>query len=379
MVIYLTPQQGLQLRWDNQQKNLPMVKTVCINIETEIVTKEETVQKDSTNDNKSKERISETLDFKKHWNINWKKAHVEAAKMIEEMVKKNEQGIIIIAKNIYKTKHIKHDYNVNNENSLIALINNKNVEKRQFRDYWLYIIKKKLIVLNNITIDGNMYVINCEIECKKDINITTQLFITKDTIINQQLKQIILPIEWDTKLHHDIPLQLQNLNDKGEKYSDEGHFDEAVLYLQNALQICSSTFGPYHPYVGDLQNNLGIIYRKQGHYHKSIMWYEKGLEIRIQNFGRVNRVIADSYWNLGRIFEIAGNFTLSKYYFDMSWKIYTIVYGEWNIETCQAKRKVEEYLEIMIYKISHINFSQQVAINCSQHIQGKKNKIKLIL
>ncbi|ETO35970.1 hypothetical protein RFI_01092, partial [Reticulomyxa filosa] len=127
-----------------------------------------------------------------------------------------------------------------------------------FRDYWVYIIKSKLVVFNEINIDGNLYVINSEIQCKGKITITTQLFITENTIIDQQLRQYILPILWNTKLHYDVPLQIQDIENKAEECLEKKEFDMAIFHLQKHLDFSIKTFGFYHHYVAIAYNMIGL-------------------------------------------------------------------------------------------------------------------------
>ncbi|ETO10488.1 hypothetical protein RFI_26889 [Reticulomyxa filosa] len=324
------------------------------------------------------------LNFKKHWNRKWRKANVDASQMVEEMIKKNEEGLVIVANNI---SNYKNEYS-----SLITLINTSKIEKREYREYYVYKIKKKLIILDNINIDGNIYAINCKIECKQNVNVTSQLFFTKNCMIDLQSKQNIMLIEWNQKFHYDIPLQLQNFEEKAEECIEKTLFDDAISYLYQHLQISIDKFGssnnnsnnPYcHPYiaisynligsayddkgqydqainfykkslhillllfgiqfsiVAQIYHNLGIAYYYKGQYDVSISFYQKSLNIRNNIFQNLNKDIGGSCWNLGLSFEQKGDIKMAYQYYEKSWKVYHLLYGEWNAETLQAKRKIK--------------------------------------
>ncbi|ETO35380.1 hypothetical protein RFI_01682, partial [Reticulomyxa filosa] len=243
----------------------------------------------------------ETLDFKKHWNKNWRKSNVEAAKMAAKMMKNNEQGLIVVAKN----KEWKNGTNMSTAQSIdysfsfLVLINNNKIEKKDFVSYWMYVIKSELIILDDITIDGNLYAVDCTLQCKDKVMITTQLFVTEKCVIDSQLKQCISPIPWNTKMHHDIPLQLQCVEDKAEQCSEDKSFDKAVIHLQEYLQLCIDLFGASHHYVAVAYNLLALAYHDNGQHNQAIEPFKKALKILLDIFGANCKFVAQLYHNMG--------------------------------------------------------------------------------
>ncbi|ETO22064.1 hypothetical protein RFI_15137 [Reticulomyxa filosa] len=230
------------------------------------------------------------LDFKKHWNTYWRKANVEAAKMVEKMLKNNEQGLVVVTNDAIASQ------NTTNPTTKIW-------KKKQFREYWMYAIKTKLVVLNDVNIDGNVYAINCEIQCQANVNITTQLFVTKNTIFDQRLRQFISISQWNTNTNHDLPLQLQELEDKAEQCSEKKLFDDALVHLQKYLQICIDAFGCNHPYVSIAYNMIANAYSDSAQYATAIATYEKAVQIIADNFGTKHAFVAQFYHNLALIFH----------------------------------------------------------------------------
>ncbi|ETO11209.1 hypothetical protein RFI_26167 [Reticulomyxa filosa] len=329
--------------------------------------------------------IHETLDFKNHWNADWIKSNVEAAKIVEQMTKQSEQGLVVVAKKIHQwhnaasTKLVEIDDNF----PFITIINNDKDEKYQFGDYWVYVIKKKLVILNGINIDGNIYAIDCEIRLEENANITTQIFFAKNVIIHQKFKHIISPIQWNARFHYEIPVRLQGLQDKAKDCFKKNVFDYAIFEFQKALDLSINAFGPNHAYVADSYNSLGLSYDKKGHYEKAIECYEKSLKITLnifgknhawvanlynhlghvydnkqqyedainyyekslyiweQMFGNTNRVIGDLNWNLGRVFEEKDEMKTAGKYYEKTWKTYSRTLGDWHPETLEAKEKVK--------------------------------------
>ncbi|ETO12802.1 hypothetical protein RFI_24575 [Reticulomyxa filosa] len=255
-----------------------------------------------------KPKISiETLDLKKHWSEDWIKSNVEGAKIVKEILDKNEQGLIVITNNVSEWKNKIHsNENETKEyiNSFYLLVNNDNIiEKKQIGDYWIYTIKRKLIIFDDVTIDGNVYAVNCEIQSQGKINITTQIFVTENVIIDETLKQSITPILWDMKIHHDVLVQLQNLEDKQQQCSEKDLLDDAIIYSQQHLQICIDTFGSNHPFVANSYNNLGLVYEDKGQYNKAIESYERSIKIILDVFGNNHAWSINVYNNLGDSYD----------------------------------------------------------------------------
>ncbi|ETO31506.1 hypothetical protein RFI_05612 [Reticulomyxa filosa] len=339
-----------------------------------------------------KERPLDTLDFKKHWNTYWRKSNTEAAKIVEQMLRANEQGLIIVAYNTSKWKN-KND----NLSSIASLLKNNKDDIKEFKEYIMYIIIKKEIVLEEVNIDGNVYAVDCKIECKGHVNITTQLFVTNNAIIDQQLKQTISPIEWNTKAHHDIPVQLQDLENKEEECTNKKLFDDSIIYLQQYLQVAMDIFSHNHPhvvvahnllgfiynykeqhekaiesfekaialilssfdvncsFVAQLYENLGNIYNKKGYYDETIKCCTKSLEIRLEVFGTNHVSVAWSYTNLGDIYQNIKKYDKAIEYYESALKIRLDIFGNkhadvaWTYNNlgnaCKSKEMYERAME----------------------------------
>ncbi|ETO06332.1 hypothetical protein RFI_31063 [Reticulomyxa filosa] len=244
----------------------------------------------------------EMLCFKKHWNKNWRKANVEAAKVVEQMQGKNEQGLIIVANNTLQWQKMtapNASNTGNDSNTFVALISSDQTEKRVFGDYILYVIKQMKIILMDIHIDGNVYAIDCEVQCQNNVIITTQLFVTKKAIIDPKLRQSMPLIQWDSKVHYEIPVQFQAIEDIVEVCGKKKLFNEAIQHLQKHLQIAVDKLGFNYPYVAVSCNLIGITYSSKGEHDKAIEFFEKALDVLTNIFGIKYAFVAQLYHNLG--------------------------------------------------------------------------------
>ncbi|ETO35181.1 hypothetical protein RFI_01893 [Reticulomyxa filosa] len=246
--------------------------------------------------------ISEALDFKMHWSRNWRKSNTEAAKTVEQMIRDKEQGLIIVAFNTLQWKN-------RNDNlvSIIRLVNSEKEDIKEFNDYCMYVIKRKSVILEEVNIDGIIYAVDCKIECKGCVNVTTQIFVTKDAIVDEQLKQSISPIVWNTKIHYGIPIQFQDLEKKEEECTKQKLFDKSIIHLQKYLQIANSIFGLNHHYVAVACNMIGSIYHYKGLSEKAVTFFKRALKIASNIFGNNCSFVAQMHENVGRTYSEKGS------------------------------------------------------------------------
>ncbi|ETO28761.1 hypothetical protein RFI_08364 [Reticulomyxa filosa] len=278
-----------------------------------------------------KKEEPEALDFKKHWNKNWRKSNAEAVKAVEQMMHNNEQGLIIVAYNTLKWQ-IKND----NLYSIINLVDNKNEDIKEFGMYCMYVIKKKQIVLEDVNIDGNVYAIDCELQCKGYVNISTQLFVTKNAVIDKQLKQSIEAIQWNTKIHHDIPIQFQKLDDKGEECKRQKLFDDSIVHWQTYLQTAIDMFGHNHHYVAIAYNFLGAAYFDKRRLEKALQFYEKTLTIILNMFGINCNFVASLYENLGSTFDEMEQYDKAIECHEKAFGIRTAIFGAKHVDVASS-------------------------------------------
>ncbi|ETO29751.1 hypothetical protein RFI_07370 [Reticulomyxa filosa] len=247
--------------------------------------------------------IPETLDFKKHWNRQWRRSNVDAAKIVETMICEKEQGLVVVA--FDKSKWKKEN---DNFYSIINLINDKQNDIKKYKDYCLYIIKTKTtIVLEEIVIDGNVYVVDCKLECKGIVQITTQLFeeeCTKRELFTNSISHIqkYYQLSIDTfGLNH--PFVAISYNLLALTHDNNKQPDKAIEYFEKALKITLDIFGVNYSFVAQLYDNLGNTYERKGQYDTAIECHSRSLQIRLEIFGTSHVEVAWSYINLGSTYQ----------------------------------------------------------------------------
>ena len=90
-----------------------------------------------------------------------------------------------------------------------------------------------------------------------------------------------------------------SLNNISDIYSERGKFDDAITYLQKALDIHIVCYGEQHLSVATDYNNLGVICSSLSQYDKALEMIRKALTIRIGLYGEKHDDVAACYLSLG--------------------------------------------------------------------------------
>ena len=67
------------------------------------------------------------------------------------------------------------------------------------------------------------------------------------------------------------------------------------------------TFGPEHPEVGKIYNNVGIACDAKGEQDEAIDYFLKSLAIDLKTLGREHPSVATTYYNVGTSYAAKGN------------------------------------------------------------------------
>ncbi|ETO29089.1 hypothetical protein RFI_08034 [Reticulomyxa filosa] len=307
-----------------------------------------------TSENKCEEFLTtdntitfETLNSKKHWSKSWIDSNVEAAKIVNRMVEKNEQGLIVITNNTSEWKNKIHSNA--NKNSTYTLINDNNLED-----------KKKQCLQEKLFDNALIY-------AQQNLQICIDNFGSNHPFVADLYTFLgIICGEWDKIFLHHFGINhpwIANICDHfGNGYDKNKQYDEAIEYYIKALVIRIKIFGVNHPFVACSYDDLGIPYFHKGQHDKAIECHEKALKIK--KTWNINKNVADSYWNIGYIYQKIGKDKTACTYFEESWKIYNSVLGEWNEETLTAKKE----------KVPSLIYSNMIPFECME-----KDKIVILI
>jgi tetratricopeptide (TPR) repeat protein len=93
------------------------------------------------------------------------------------------------------------------------------------------------------------------------------------------------------------------LNDLGAVYLSQSKYDDALLNLQEALNIRQDVLGKEHPEVAQTLHHLANLYRAQGNYTKAEPFYLQALHIRKKVLAVDDPLLAESYYGLAKLYH----------------------------------------------------------------------------
>ncbi len=91
-------------------------------------------------------------------------------------------------------------------------------------------------------------------------------------------------------------------NQMGEQSWRKQALDEAMQYLNQALQTGLEHLGEQHPEIADCYQQMGIVYEWRGQYDQSLKFHQQALQIRLAKLGEQDLEVAHSYNNMGLVY-----------------------------------------------------------------------------
>ncbi|MCB0720075.1 MAG: tetratricopeptide repeat protein [Bacteroidetes bacterium] len=107
----------------------------------------------------------------------------------------------------------------------------------------------------------------------------------------------------------------------------QGHPEEGVTYLEQALQMRLRLFGEDHPQVADTRSNLGVVYKDLGRYDESLDQQLKALDINRKLFGKEHITVAHSLHLIGWLYYTKGDYDAAEPYLEEASRLYAQVYN----------------------------------------------------
>ncbi|MDD5223092.1 MAG: tetratricopeptide repeat protein [bacterium] len=123
-------------------------------------------------------------------------------------------------------------------------------------------------------------------------------------VLEEALSRKEIPNEKTNEFNSSLAEEANNI---GGYFSNYGRIDEAIFFLERALEIRKKLSGEKHPDVATSYNNLGMAYKTKGDLGKAISYYVKALDTAKDLFGEKHLFIATSYNNLGCVYQEKGD------------------------------------------------------------------------
>ncbi len=97
-------------------------------------------------------------------------------------------------------------------------------------------------------------------------------------------------------------VELRTVHRQVEDMFEKGHYDDAVPFAEQAVQLSEQEFGAEHPTTATLIDNLARLHRLQGRFDTAKILYRRGLAIRTISLETNHPDLAASHDNLGIVY-----------------------------------------------------------------------------
>jgi len=100
----------------------------------------------------------------------------------------------------------------------------------------------------------------------------------------------------------------KQLNDQVKQLYAQGHYAEAIPIAEEAVRAAEAAFGPEHPHLATVLNNLAELYRAQGKYAEAEPLYQRALRIYEKALGPEHADVAAPLNNLALLYGTQGRY-----------------------------------------------------------------------
>ena len=100
------------------------------------------------------------------------------------------------------------------------------------------------------------------------------------------------------------------------QFTKEAKYDSAIVYLQKA-SIIYETKQDWEKYVG-CYNNIGNNYRSKGAYDQAMHYLNQALEIGLKQLGENHIKTANCYHNIGYVYYLSGKYNQAIEYYNQT-------------------------------------------------------------
>ncbi|CAF1166040.1 unnamed protein product [Adineta steineri] len=147
----------------------------------------------------------------------------------------------------------------------------------------------------------------------------------------QRLSNLLLQIGQFDKAKELYNVLLEQTSYEGEKapyynqlggvHMNQGDYEKAIWYYEQALQIFQKYLPSNHPDLATSYNNIGLVYKNMGDYSKALSFYEKALEIQQKTLPSDHPSLAISYNNIGNVYNIMGDYSKALSFYEKALEI----------------------------------------------------------
>jgi CHAT domain-containing protein/Tfp pilus assembly protein PilF len=171
------------------------------------------------------------------------------------------------------------------------------------------------------------------------------------------------------EMQPDVAMSYNNI---GFVYWSKGDYDKTLEFYNKALAIRLEVLGEKHPHVAGSFNNIGNVYWSRGDYNKTLEFYNKALAIRLEVLGEKHLKVANSFHNIGNVFVNKGDYDKALEFYHKALAIRFEVLGEKHLHVAISFNNIGDvYKNKGDYDKAFEFFNKSLAINLK--VLGEKH------
>jgi len=130
----------------------------------------------------------------------------------------------------------------------------------------------------------------------------------------------------------------KKLRDLAQASTSEGDVESAIRYHKNSLNLAVNSHGKYHEDVAFLCNEISSLYCQQRKYDEALLFLQKALDIGMQTCEKGSPTIKSIWKNIGMVFKAKGQFPDALVCFN---KVLDLSRGNF-VETVDSLKEISE-------------------------------------
>ena len=132
------------------------------------------------------------------------------------------------------------------------------------------------------------------------------------------------------------------INNVASFYETQGRYAEAELLFKRSLAIAEKANGPNHPDIAMALNNLGVLYVDQGRYAEAEPLFKRALAVHEKALGHDNSVVATDLNNLAKLYTEQNRYAEAELLYSRSLAIREKALGSSHPDVSQSLNNLAE-------------------------------------
>eukprot|EP00545_Synedropsis_sp_CCMP1620_P000977 CAMPEP_0119021520 /NCGR_PEP_ID=MMETSP1176-20130426/26147_1 /TAXON_ID=265551 /ORGANISM="Synedropsis recta cf, Strain CCMP1620" /LENGTH=310 /DNA_ID=CAMNT_0006976143 /DNA_START=111 /DNA_END=1043 /DNA_ORIENTATION=+ len=144
-------------------------------------------------------------------------------------------------------------------------------------------------------------------------------------------------------------------NAKGLQKAKKGHWGDAILCWENALEVRQQVLGDSHPDVANTLNNMGIALGRLERFPEALESLNRALQIRTMIYGKVHLEIAATLHNIANFFQQMKDYNAALRCFEEAKRTQETLLGEDDVLVARTANAIGH----LNYECSHFEMARE--------------------